>query len=96
MVECTLTTWGQESQTQDLSLPAFLRATPPSVEFEQRTGEQTDGKPPMGVHPLREHQLGMALSCCQSKGDYVTHTHAYTHICHLKMSWHLALQRVRG
>ena len=60
--------------------PEFLRTTPPSVEFEWRTGEQTDGKPPMGENPLREHQLGMALSCCQSKRDYVQDTHTHTHL----------------
>lgn len=70
----------------------FPWITPPSAELEWGTGEQTDGKSPMGKHPLGEPQLAMALSCCLSNGDYVTHTH--THLL-LKMSWHLALQQVR-
>lgn len=34
------------------------------------------------VPPGGRRRLGMALSCCQSNGDYVEHAH--THICHLK------------
>lgn len=67
----------------------FLRATNPSAKFERRTGEQTDGNLPMGVHLLREPRLGMALSRCQSNEDYYE---PHIHICHLKMSWRLAVQ----
>lgn len=34
------------------------------------------------VPPGGRRRLGMALSCCQSNGDYVEHAH--TRICHLK------------
>lgn len=34
------------------------------------------------VPPGGRRRLRMALSCCQSNGDYVEHAHA--HICHLK------------
>lgn len=59
----------------------FSGPYPHLLNLNGGTGEQTDGKPPRGEHPFREHQLRMVLPCCQSNRDYVwqTHTHTQTH-----------------